>query len=138
MTVGIQLGNITDEIGTSDFFHAFFSTISANLEPDGWGSRFPVIMKRLYSGEVAGSEAANAILELATIRSALAKIHPDKVVWDIEDRSKHAPWGNRISSDITNLSSYFVTSTGRDLIGVLDEIFEELNSRGGVARVVTI
>ncbi len=36
MGVGIQLGRITDEIGSGAFLHAFFSTISGNLEPNGW------------------------------------------------------------------------------------------------------
>jgi hypothetical protein len=138
MTVGIQLGNITDEIGTSDFLHAFFSTISVNLEPGGWGSRFPVLLESLYGGEVHHENAKQALAELNQIASELSEIEPSKVVWDIEDRSKVPPWGENISSDITNLSNYFVTSTGRDLIGTLREIFEELRDRGGVAKVVTI
>ena len=43
----------------------------------------------------------------------------DKVVWDIEDLGKRPPWGDDISPDITNLSNYFVTSEGEDLIEVL-------------------
>ena len=47
MAVGLKLGSITDEIGTSDFFHSFFLTIAGNLEPKGWGTKFPVIMKAI-------------------------------------------------------------------------------------------
>lgn len=46
MAVCIKVGSIIDEIGTSDFFHAFFSTVSYNLE-EAWGSRFPVLFKHL-------------------------------------------------------------------------------------------
>ena len=40
-------------------------------------------------------------------------------MWDIEDISKQPPWGKNISSDITDLSNYFITSDGRDLISVI-------------------
>lgn len=52
MTIGIKLGQITDEIGSSDFFHSFFSTIAGNLEPEGWGSRFPTMMNTFYAGKL--------------------------------------------------------------------------------------
>ena len=47
------------------------------------------------------------------------------VIWDAEDLSLTPPWGNNISSDITDLSNYFVTSDGRDLISVLNEALED-------------
>jgi hypothetical protein len=136
MTVGIELGNIIDEIGTGDFFHAFFSTISGNLEPKGWGSRFPVLMNKLYQGEVTQSDAAAALAELDQASAELAKLPARKVIWDVEDRSKTPPWGDRIATTITDLSNYFVTSTGRDLIELLREVLVELRDAGGVAKVV--
>ena len=125
MAVGIKVGSITDEIGTSDFLHAFFSTISSNLEPKGWGSKFPILMNNLYQGSISSSEATEAIKELNTIRKELSKFPPSKVVWDIEDKSKQPPWGKNISKDITSLENYFVTSTGRDLITTLLEALED-------------
>ena len=135
MTVGFKVGNITDEIGSSEFFHAFFSTIAVRLE-SGWGARFPVLMAKLYQGEVGQPDAAAALLELATVETELAKFKPDKVVWDVEDRSKSPPWGSNIATTITDLSNYFVTSTGRDLIPTLREALKELRDKGGVGRVV--
>ncbi len=44
---------------------------------------------------------------------------PSEVVWDIEDLSKQPPWGDDISSDIKDLSNYFVTSDGKDMFEVL-------------------
>lgn len=138
MAVGIQLGSITDEIGTSDFLHAFFSTISGNLELDGWGSRFPTLLTKLYGGELKQADAIHALVELKDVKAELACLAPEKIIWDIERRDKSPPWGEEISPDITSLSNYFVTSTGRDLIGVLEEIFVELRDTGGVAKVVTV
>lgn len=91
MTVGIELGSIIDEVGTGDFFHAFFSTISGNLEPKGWGSRFPVLMNKLYPGEATQPDAAEALAELGQASAELAKLPVSKVIWDVEDRSKAPP-----------------------------------------------
>ncbi len=135
MAVGIKVGSIIDEIGTGDFLHAFFSTLSANLE-SGWGDRFPALLRKLYSGELASSEAAIALAELATVQNELEKFSVDRVVWDHEDRSKRPPWGDDISTDITDLSHYFVTSTGRDLIETLREALEASRDGGMPASIV--
>ncbi|MCW2066548.1 UNVERIFIED_ORG: hypothetical protein M2420_001901 [Stenotrophomonas maltophilia] len=126
MGVGIQLGNITDEIGTSTFLYAFFSTISGNLESDGWGSRFPIIMNKLYAGTLPREEATAALAEMRIIQSELAHLSPSRVIWSLEDRALQPPWGDDISTDIISLAGYFVTAHGRDLIGILTEVFEDL------------
>lgn len=48
------------------------------------------------------------------------------------------PGGDDISSDITDLSNYFVTSTGRDLVGCLRESLDLMVQRGGDLTVVEI
>ncbi|AVO31935.1 hypothetical protein D7T48_03910 [Stenotrophomonas maltophilia] len=126
MGVGIQLGRITDEIGTGAFLYAFFSTIAGNLEPDGWGSRFPILMKQLYAGGLLQSDAADALAELHIVRRELAEIPPARVIWSFEDRTQHPPWGDDIAPDIDSLATYFVTAHGRDLIVLLAEVFEAL------------
>lgn len=125
MSIGIKVGSITDEIGSSDFLHAFFSTVSANLEPRGWGSKYPTLMLKLYQGNLDVIFVNDALRELQQIRKELSKLPPSDVVWDISEPSKQPPWGDKISKDITSLSNYFVTSTGRDLISTLVEAFED-------------
>lgn len=126
MGVGIQLGRITDEIGSGDFLYAFFSTITGNLEPDGWGSRFPILMRQLYAGGLQQSDAADALAELHRVRRELAELPPARVIWSFEDRTQRPPWGDDIAGDIDSLATYFVTSHGRDLIALLAEVFEAL------------
>jgi hypothetical protein len=139
MTIYLDLGNVSDEVGTPDFFHAFFSTVSGNLEPAGWGSRFPILLRELYKGELGKVRAEHARIELAQIRTEMSSLPPDRVIWDFADRSKRPPWGNDISSDITDLSNYFVTSAGRDLIDVIAECLDELQSGPNRAlRVVSM
>ncbi|QTN20364.1 immunity 70 family protein [Brevundimonas sp. AJA228-03] len=135
MTVGFKVGSITDEIGSSDFFHAFFSTIAVRLEP-AWGARFPVLMTKLYQGELRQEDAVLALGELATVQSELRAFPPSQIMWDHDDKSKSPPWGTDIAATITDLSNYFVTSTGRDLIETLREGIEALRDQGGVGRVV--
>ncbi|MHB8064561.1 MAG: Imm70 family immunity protein, partial [Ruminiclostridium sp.] len=62
------------------------------------------------------------------VKENLKKFPPSDVIWDIDDMSKNPPWGSNISSDITDLSNYFVTSDGRDLITIIFKVFDESES----------
>lgn len=125
MTVGIKVDFLWYPIGTGDFFHSFFSTICVNLEDNNWGSKFPVIMKDMYFGELTKEKIVAAKEELEYIKLGLSKIEPNKVVWDIENFKKMPPWGEKISKDITNLSEYFITVDGQNLIEVINKAFYE-------------
>ena len=135
MGVGFKVGRVTDEIGTADFFYSFFSTIAVRLEPK-WGARFPVLMTKLYQGELRRKDAHLALRELATIQLELKAFAPSEIVWDFQDRTKSPPWGDNIDSCVTDLSNYFCTSAGRDLIEMLREKIETLRDRGGVGQIV--
>jgi 2,3-bisphosphoglycerate-dependent phosphoglycerate mutase len=121
MTIGIRVGSIVDEIGAPSFVHAFFSTISAHCEPNGWGSRFPHLITELYQGHLSSANANSALEELKSAKIQLSALSPSKVVWDIEDCLAKPPWGTNIAATITNLGNYFVSSTGRNVF----ELFEE-------------
>lgn len=138
MGVGIELGSITDEIGSDAFLYAFFSTITGNLEPAGWGTRFPIIMHTLYGGTLPQKDGAGALAEIRIIRNELAHLPPDRVIWSLENRTLQPPWSSNISKDINNLADYFVTAHGRDLIMLLIEVLEELAGGGeACARIVS-
>ncbi|HUS47013.1 MAG TPA: immunity 70 family protein [Phycisphaerae bacterium] len=115
--------------------HAFFSTISYHLEPDGWGSRYPELMNGLYQGRLDHEHASKVLQDIREIREKLKGFPPSKVVWDIEDLSARPPWGDDLSSRITSLSNYFVTSTGRDVFGVVIECLEALEEEGGCMTI---
>jgi hypothetical protein len=121
VSIGLTVGSITDEIGTQSFLHAFFSTVSVHCEPQGWGSRFPHLMNELYQGRLPTGSAKAALAELREAKAVLERLPPTNLVWDVENRSAQPPWGKNIASTITSLGNYFVTSTGRDLFGVLEE-----------------
>ncbi|MBP5494072.1 MAG: immunity 70 family protein [Lachnospiraceae bacterium] len=125
MSVGFTVKYYWYQIGTGDFLHSFFSTIAYNLEDGKWGSKYPVIMNELYSGDLKSNRIELAIEELDLIVPELRKLKPNKVVWDIEDLTKQPPWGDNISSEITDLSNYYVTSDGADFITILRHALEK-------------
>jgi len=124
MTVGLGVGQITDELGASSFVHAFFSTISGNCEKR-WGAKYPHLMNELYQGHLKAENANAALSELRDALSKLNELPVSSLIWDIEDKDAKPPWGNNIASTITCLGNYFVTSTGRDMFGVMEEALQD-------------
>lgn len=125
MAVGFNVGFFWYQIGSGDFLHCFFSTVAVNLEDSSWGSRFPIIMNKLYQGSLEYENVRMALEELRTIEDELKKLAPDKVIWDIDDMTKMPPWGKNISKDITDLSNYFVTSDGEDFLTLFKHALEK-------------
>jgi hypothetical protein len=125
MAVGFKVKFFWYQIGSGDFLYSFFSTVCYNLENSKWGSRFPHIMSELYVGELKIENIDSAISELNCIKTELSKISVDRVIWDIEDLTKKAPWGDNISVTITNLGNYFVTSEGDDLLTLFSNALEK-------------
>ena len=119
MAVGLKVKFYWYQIGDGEFLYSFFSTVAYHLENNNWGSRFPVIMNELYAGQINERHIDKAIKELYAIKEQLEGFSPDNVIWDIDDLSKQPPWGRNISKDITDLSNYFVTSEGDDLITII-------------------
>ncbi|MDR0949324.1 MAG: immunity 70 family protein [Lachnospiraceae bacterium] len=125
MAVGFSVSFNWYMVGNGAFLNSFFSTVTYNLEEGKRGSRFPVLMLELYQGEIEYAHLHRAVEELNEIVVLLQNFSPLKVIWDIEDLSKQPPWGNNISKEITDLSNYFVTSDGKDLINVLRSALEK-------------
>ena len=124
MAIGLSVDFLWYPIGNESFVHSFFSSICYNLEKQEWGSRFPFLMNNLYQGKLKYTDVDSAIEELTTIQKELKKFSPNQVVWDIEDLSKQPPWGDKISSEITDLSNYYITCNGEDLFEIM---FKALN-----------
>lgn len=82
-------------------------------------------MEELYQGCLKNQDLNEGLEELRKVKKELKNFSPSYVIWDAEDLSLTPPWGNNISSDITDLSNCFVTSDGRDLISVLNEALED-------------
>ena len=119
MSVGLMVGYNWWTIGEGSLFNSFFSTIYVRLENNEWGSKYPVIMNKLYWGDVPLEFVEKGIAELLSIQEELKKFQAHDIIWDFEDLSLTPPWGNNIASHIRNLSQYFITSSGSDLFEVM-------------------
>lgn len=128
MSVAVWAGEKAYNIGSASFLKAFFSTVFARLEGENWGSRFPTLMRDLYSGHLPHRAARAAEAELRLVRQGLASLGPDQLVWDFEDRGAKPPW-DEISPGITSLDNYFVTSDGKDLLDVLAAALDQAARR---------
>lgn len=125
MAVGFKVKYYWYQVGHGDFLHSFFSTISYHLEQNGWGTEYPFLLNELYNGNLENKNIDSAITELGVIKMKLQNYSPAQVIWDIEDLSKRPPWGENISKDISNLSNYFITSEGENLIDMLMKVLEK-------------
>ena len=125
MAISICVGDICDEVGAPSFVHAFFSTVSYYGEPDGWGTGYPYLIGMLYRGHLPADFASQATQELSKAKVILSKRLPSDIIWDIDDLSAQPPWGDNISSTVSSLGDYFVTSAGSDLFEVFEEYLLE-------------
>ena len=125
MAVGFGVDCLWYPIGNGDFLYAFFSTVCVLLENGEWGSNYPVLMNELYAGRLRWQNVCEAKEELEDVQRRLKDFSPVEVIWNAEDLTKSPPWGRNISKDISDLSNYFVTSSGDDLITVILNVFEK-------------
>ena len=125
MAVGFKVKYYWYQIGHGNYLHSFFSTISYHLEQNGWGTEYPFLLNELYNGKLENKNIDSAINELEAIKKKLQDFSPSQVIWDIDNLSKSPPWGDNISKDITNLSNYFITSEGEDIVDMLMKALEK-------------
>lgn len=130
MSVGLMVGYNWWTVGEGSFFNSFFSTIYVRLENNEWGSKYPIIMNQLYWGEIPLEDIELGIAELLSIQNELKDFLPEDIIWDFEDLSSTPPWGDDIGPHITNLSKYFITSSGSDLFEVMLNSFRFAIEKG--------
>jgi hypothetical protein len=121
MSVGIKTGYSWYQIGRGDYLESFFSTVAYYLENQQWGSRYPIIMKQLYSGKLSYKDADVAINELKNIRDSLKELSKENndIIWDARDLTIKVPeWAINLNNEVISLAAYFVTTDGRELIEV--------------------
>lgn len=102
------------EIGTNDYLYCFYSTIVANLSKNL--KEISLAIDFLKDGKCKGSAGYETARQFNLIRDQLSRLRTNKIVYDIENVNKKAPWGNNISPVVTSCGNFFVTSEGKDLI----------------------
>ena len=120
----LRNGSVVTEVGPAAILHALFSTVAARLEPNGWGSRFPITMNRLYQGRLEAVDAPGCLAELRQIEQELSQLPPSAVVWDIEVPERPPSPHYLLGASAANASEYFVTANGLNLLrgGLIDNV----------------
>ena len=131
MALALHVGPESFEVGTPSFLRSFFSTVFVRLEGSSWGSRFPTIMGQFYSGRLDSRQSAIALAELQGIRQEFEALRVADIVWDHERAQGSPPWGSNISPDIHNLADYFVTSSGKPFLDVLETALKQAQTHPG-------
>ncbi|WP_088810383.1 Imm70 family immunity protein [Listeria sp. ILCC796] len=122
MSIGIEVGYSWFQIGRSDYFDSFFSTIAYYLENQKWGSEFPVVMRKMYAGNLTPDEAKLAKDELLKIQEKLGTLKKEvsPIIWDARNLNLTPPeWAVNPNEHVQTLKNYFVISDGRDLLEIL-------------------
>jgi hypothetical protein len=110
------------DVGPNTMLEALFATITYRLEPDGRGSRFPMVMKRLFAGRLPPSEIPAALRELVEIETELTGLPSDRVVWSLSDLRRRDDRELPVNHRASNARDYFVGADGRPLICILREV----------------
>jgi hypothetical protein len=120
--VDLYAGNTMWRIGQDDFLHSFFSTVAYQVEREGWGSRFPALMKELYMGRLPKQRVPAARAELEEVRARLSELAPSERVYSYDEPNLPTPWG--VPPGATTLADCFLTSGGKNLLDLLARAFD--------------
>jgi 2,3-bisphosphoglycerate-dependent phosphoglycerate mutase len=115
--VDFYVQNTMWTVGEDDFLHSFFSTVGYQLEKEGWGSRFPALVRELYGGRLAAERVPEARRELETIRRELSELPPDARVYDYDDPNRETPWP--VPPGASSLADSFLSAGGKNLLDVI-------------------
>ncbi|TNJ33428.1 Imm70 family immunity protein [Arenimonas terrae] len=135
--VALHTGRVFTQVGPPAILHGLFSTIAHNLEPAGWGSRFPRAMNGLYAGRLEAEHAAEALAELRVIDRELSALPVARVVWDIDRPTAPPSPHYTLGAAATTAADFFVTVTGRHLLrdALIDSVESAVEFGDAVAIV---
>lgn len=116
MAISVMVGDNVFPLGSAQFVHCFFSTLSFYCEPDGMGTRLPHLTGTLCDGELPWRQSRQALLELKYAHAALMTRPASELIWDVDDLQAAPPWDiNDISPKFASLDRYFTTAEGDTL-----------------------
>lgn len=75
---------LTFNLGTDETVQGFFTSIAYHLENKKWGSVYPIIMNKFYSGKLEQKDINNAIKEIKEIKQRLSEIDFSQMVFSME------------------------------------------------------
>lgn len=107
-------GERSVDIGGADIWISVYSTV---LDALGLRKRkVAMAIRFMESGKCAGKDGYETARQFNLIRDELAKVPPEKAIYDYKDKKKKAPWDGNISPVITSCANLYTTADGKDLL----------------------
>jgi TPR repeat protein len=124
----LRVGSQSYDLGPSPVADGFFSSLSYRLEPNGRGTRFPLIMG-IYAGSMKPSAADAASRELQDAERELSALAPDRAVWSLSDLRRRDDSRLPVNHAAHNLCDYFVAADGRPVLAALRDAIHASGER---------
>ncbi len=102
-------------LDSGEHFLSFFSTIWNRLENRRWGSRFPVIMNKLFWGSADASDMDAFATELKIIQEEFRQLPVHKLTWNYERPDACPPDGMQFDAPVHTCEDFFCHYNGLDL-----------------------
>ena len=102
------------DVGGADIWNAVYSTVESCLGDKR--DEYSLAFDFLENGKCSGKEGFATAKQINHIRDELSQFTPDRAVYDIDDKSKKAPWQGKLSPVITSCANMFTSADGQDLL----------------------
>lgn len=113
------------ELAAPAVVEAFFATITYRLEPQGRGTRFPVVIMGLYGGHLSPQEMPAAVAELDVIAAELRTLAPGKAIGNLGNLTPFRALPPLVNDSAASLFDYFITLTGTPLVAALRSAIDQ-------------
>ena len=114
-------GKKSVNIGGSDIWYSIYSTAVTTFGRKK--KDIALALEFIEKGKCDGKDGYEIARQFNLIRDEFAKISPDKLVYDINNKGKKAPWTGKLSPVITSCANLYTTADGFDLffevVGIL-------------------
>lgn len=122
-------------LDSGEHFRSFFSTIWNRLEHRRWGSRFPVMMNKLFQGYADASDMDALAAELKVIQEEFRQLPVYELTWNYEKPDACPPDGMQFDAPVRTCEDFFLHYNGLDLFHALWGCIEAVKWQHTAVRV---
>lgn len=121
MIITCTNGNAFVDMGGVDTWRALTSTICGNFS--NANEFIPLVLSFVETGKCDCSDCLMTARQFNMAHDELAKLPPERMIYDIAHPERTAPWGTNISPVITSCANYFTSGDGQDLFSEIVRVF---------------
>lgn len=120
MTIMSEDGIVLADVGNSEYWLCFYSTIITKL--DSIKDQIPLAIKLLENGTCEAANCIETARQLNLIRDNLSRLATSELVCDYKDPNNKKHKLPEISPIVTSCGNFFSTADGKDLIFEINSI----------------